>query len=185
MDFNIEHRWGGMLMDADVQRGKLIGKLSHKNWRVRLSAVEDIIALNDRSAVGALLASIGEFDEQDTESLVNVRIQTALADFSDVSLPLLINALQPDWDHAYDSWRRLWVIRTLGEIKDARAVEPLIGVLHESEPALIEEAAQALGNLGDVRALEALKAVQARSTGPALDLINQAIKKIVRSSQNV
>jgi HEAT repeat protein len=170
-------------MDTDRQYEKLINKLQHKNWRIRLGAVDELIARNDRSALKPLLDSIGQFDQDDEESLVNHRIQDALVAYGELAVMPLIEALKPDWDHEYDSWRRGWIVGALGRIKDRRAIEPLIAILGESEPRLVEEATLALGDLGDIRAIEALKAAQSRHTGTTLELINQALKKIVRASQ--
>jgi HEAT repeat protein len=47
-------------------------------------------------------------------------------------------------------------IRALGQIGDARAVEPLIALLHEHDPLLRVEVAEALGQLRDARAVEPL-----------------------------
>jgi hypothetical protein len=49
-------------------------------------------------------------------------------------------------------------LRALGILRDARAVEPLIGLLRDPSPALRESAAEALGNLNDTRAVPALVA---------------------------
>lgn len=44
----------------------------------------------------------------------------------------------------------------LGEIKDARAVEPLISALRDTHKNMRQAAAEALGKLGDIRAVEPL-----------------------------
>lgn len=49
--------------------------------------------------------------------------------------------------------------RSLGEIKDPRAVEPLIAALKDSDSEFREQAAQSLGKLKDPRAVEPLIAV--------------------------
>lgn len=44
----------------------------------------------------------------------------------------------------------------LGEIRDPRAVDPLIAALNDRNPEVREEAAEALGKIGDPRAVEPL-----------------------------
>jgi len=50
-------------------------------------------------------------------------------------------------------------IAALGEMKDNRAVDPLLTTLKDAEPSLRMESAEALSKIGDVRAIEPLKAV--------------------------
>jgi HEAT repeat protein len=47
----------------------------------------------------------------------------------------------------------------LGEIRDPRAVDPLIGALKDRDHEVREEAVEALGKIGDKRAVEPLNAV--------------------------
>ena len=50
-----------------------------------------------------------------------------------------------------------WVaIKGLGELKDARAVDPLIAALNDEDPDIRMEAANALGEILDARAIEPL-----------------------------
>ena len=56
-----------------------------------------------------------------------------------------------------DAWIRMESASMLGEIKDARAVKPLIQALLEDENKFVREhAARALGDIGDSRAVEPL-----------------------------
>ena len=48
------------------------------------------------------------------------------------------------------------VIRVAGGLRDARAVDPLVGLLGSSDPEIRAEAASALGYLNDTRAVQAL-----------------------------
>jgi len=59
------------------------------------------------------------------------------------------------------SWNkdtRLGIIEALGEIRDPRAVEPLIALLNDKSNEIRWEAALALGEIGDPRAVDPLKA---------------------------
>lgn len=66
----------------------------------------------------------------------------------------LVRALGPEND--YDV--REDAADALGEIGDARAVEPLIAALGDPDDDVREAAAEALGNIGDPRAADPLRA---------------------------
>lgn len=50
-------------------------------------------------------------------------------------------------------------IKALGEIKDKRAVEPLLNVLQKKETSLLQEAVKALGQIGDKKSVKPLISV--------------------------
>jgi HEAT repeat protein len=54
---------------------------------------------------------------------------------------------------------RKYTMRALAQIKDIRAVEPLINALNDKDPDVRSEAIEALGEIGDPRAFEPLMAL--------------------------
>jgi|GEM_PF-6947358 len=75
----------------------------------------------------------------------------ALRDIGDEAVPHLIQALKDETPIV-----RNFVANILGEIGDARAVEPLIMTLKDEDTYIRKEAAESLGNMRDARAVEPL-----------------------------
>ena len=61
--------------------------------------------------------------------------------------------------HDEDRYVRRGVAIALGQIGDARGVDPLIASLRDPDPSVRMSAAEALGKIGDARAVPALKRV--------------------------
>jgi len=76
----------------------------------------------------------------------------ALADLGTEGMDHLLSAL-----NARNKDIRLGVIEALGEIRDPRAVEPLIGLLKDKDNEVRWEASLALGELADPRAINPLE----------------------------
>lgn len=80
--------------------------------------------------------------------------------------------------------RRDQAVRILGKIADVRIVDPLIDALADKEVWVRAEAARALGNLGDERALPFLEKMVVEDTGldtdhrPIKDIASTAIERI-------
>jgi HEAT repeat protein len=68
------------------------------------------------------------------------------------SMESMIEALKHD-----DANVRWEAARTLGVLRDARAVEPLLGALGDPDPDVRRKSALALAKIRDHRAVEALK----------------------------
>jgi HEAT repeat protein len=161
----------------------LIGLLSDDNWAVRQVAAEALGAIGDARAVEPLIEMLGdnrsavrissaqaldklgwvpETDELRGIYLVAKNDWHAITEMGYLAVEPLFKALG-DVD---DSVRRDGVI-TLGNIGDARAVEPLIKVLEDikylkintatiGQVGVRRHAANALGKIGDTRAIEPL-----------------------------
>ncbi|MBI3914560.1 MAG: HEAT repeat domain-containing protein [Chloroflexi bacterium] len=56
--------------------------------------------------------------------------------------------------------------RALGEIGEARAIEPLITALHDESAQVCQAAAESLGRLGDKRAIEPLREILSQNQDP-------------------
>src|SRR5262249_23605816 len=106
-------------------------------------------------AIPALLDALSEYDRRDGSSRVNTRASDALAKMGEPALLPLIAALHHRRDHPDDAWRRNWVADELGMLGDPGAVEALMLALNDVE--VRESAAEALGRIGDIRALESLE----------------------------
>lgn len=89
-------------------------------------------------------------------------------------MPGLIKALEYEKDHGI----RRDAAASLGNANEARAVEPLIASLRDSEPAVCRAAATALGLIGDPRAVEPLIRIAA-SQDADQDVRNDAVKALV------
>lgn len=74
----------------------------------------------------------------------------------------------------------------LGELRDKRAVEPLIQILENDDlPDVCGEAVESLGKLGDPRAIEPLKKAKHKVLIPEDELLDtiEKIRSTVRRSQ--
>ena len=67
-----------------------------------------------------------------------------------------VNGLIKALGYKKDEYVRWYTARALGEIKDPRAVEPLIAALKDTDKDVRQAAAEALGKIGDPRAVEPL-----------------------------
>lgn len=161
--------------DARVFR-PLVDALTSRDWIVRMHAARALGRIGDPEAVSALMPLL-----QDKVKAVREEVSGALAAIGGVAVVALIQALQHDeWLvrlHAVealgkhrcaeavepllralfndrDSAIREDVVRALGAIGDARAVDYLVLVM--KEPTLRLIAVEALGHIGDRRAVPLL-----------------------------
>jgi HEAT repeat protein len=157
----------------------LIAALRSKDWIVRMHASKALGRIKDRSAINPLIPLL-----QDKVKAVREEASMALAEIGDAALSSLLDALKhSEWLvrlHAVEALGRmrsassveplLWVlfndrdqavredvVRALGQVGDARAMEFLITAM--KEPGLRPLAVEALGQIGDRRAVPALIAV--------------------------
>jgi len=120
-------------------------------------AVEPLIeALGDKEnrkdAAGALdkLGWVPETDGQRAAYLIAGKDWESLVELGGGAVEHLIGALSEGWRVRKDA------VEALGNIGDARAVEPLIKALGDRNKEICLHAAWALGEIGDVRAVEPL-----------------------------
>ena len=93
----------------------------------------------------------------------------------------LINILQPN-NLLLSRWR---AALALGEIKDERAVEPLIKALKSSDPDLREHAARALGDIGDPKAIVPLVENLVNKNGQSVGATSTALSEIGKPAVNL
>jgi len=78
-----------------------------------------------------------------------------------------------------------WLARkaacALGDIKDEKAVEPLLKALHDKNSDVRQAAAKALGDIGDDRAVEPLRQALGDEFAGVRECASYALQKIYRS----
>jgi len=96
-------------------------------------------------AVEPICAVIMEDDETKSERLKNLAISKSTY----YKLPFYLQLQKPNPETEDD---RIGAIRSLGEIGDARAIEPLCAALKDTNKYVSRSAAEALGRIADIRA---------------------------------
>lgn len=130
--------------DAD----KLINQLRSRNPVVREEAARKLGDLKDPSAVEPLIAIL----KKDKDWRVRWSVEDALVNIGGPAVEPLMKMLKDD------SWRvRRRAVRTLGKIRDPRAIEPLVALMKTDDDCYIRKsAARAIGEINDSRAGEIL-----------------------------
>lgn len=125
----------------------LIKALRSQDWIVRMHAAKAIGRIRDGRAVPALVPLL-----HDTVKAVREEAALALVQIGEPAVPSLLEALK------HEAWLvRLHAIEALGRMKAKMAVEPLLFVLFNDRDAAVRtDAARALGEIGDARAVEFL-----------------------------
>ena len=157
----------------------LVDALSSRDWIVRMHAAKGLGPIGDPEAVAALMPLL-----QDRVKAVREEASSALAAIGSAAVAGLIDALQhDDWLvrlHAVEALGKLKspdsvdpllralfnerdsairedVVRALGAIRDARAVDYLVTLMKEPELRLL--AVEALGYIGERRAVPLLRRI--------------------------
>jgi HEAT repeat protein len=158
---------------SDVER--LIRALQHRDWHIRMDAVEALGMLGDERGVPALIESL-----KDESKHVRREAAIALGTLGDKrAIEPLIHALKSEWDDsetpfieaierlgertsiqplikAY-KYRSKWVRgeedESLGKIQDVIRTEPAVTVLRDEEKTL-EWESELLQRIGDAREIE-------------------------------
>ncbi|NOT23620.1 MAG: HEAT repeat domain-containing protein [Nitrospiraceae bacterium] len=136
---------------ADVRvLTQLIAALASSDWIVRMHAAKALGRIQDPQAVGPLVPLL-----QDKVKAVREEASTALAAIGEAALSSLLDAL------THVEWLvRLHAVEALGKTKSPEAVVPLLSVLfNDRDRAVREDAVRALGQIGDLRAVEFLVTV--------------------------
>jgi HEAT repeat protein len=132
--------------DARVADG-LIASLASADWVVRMHAATALGRIGEARAVPALMPLL-----QDKVKAVREESSTALARLGPAALPVLVGALE----HA-EWLVRLHAVEALGKTKSPEAVEPLLKLLfNDRDSSLKEDAVRALGEIGHASAVDFL-----------------------------
>ncbi|MEK7757492.1 MAG: HEAT repeat domain-containing protein, partial [Planctomycetota bacterium] len=125
----------------------LIKALKSPDWIVRMHAAKALGRIQDSGSVAPLVPLL-----QDKVKAVREETSTALAAIGEAALASLLDAL------THTEWLvRLHAVEALGKTRSPEAVDPLLSVLfNDRDRAVREDAVRALGQIGDVRAVEFL-----------------------------
>lgn len=139
----------------------LLKAIGDGDWRVRKTAVEALAAFGGEDVIAGLIRCLSAHDNAGMrnsaiEALVQIGGQAV-----DAMLAAMHAAPDPDV--------RKFLIDTLGDIRDARAVPPLVRALDDRDENICVAAAEALGKVRDRRAADPLIACLARSDRGWLD----------------
>jgi HEAT repeat protein len=121
----------------------------------------------DAETLRAAATALGSFKDRDAiDALIAVRTKVEYThvvnigtQVDNVLVSIGADAVEPllsrlgEHDERND---RMWLIYILGEIKDTRAVAPLIAILQDKDDKYRGQAAQALGAIGDASAIPSL-----------------------------
>ncbi len=145
----------------------LIKALKSPDWIVRMHAAKALGRIQDPGSVAPLVPLL-----QDKVKAVREETSTALAAIGEAALSSLLDAL------THTEWLvRLHAVEALGKTRSPEAVEPLLSVLfNDRDRAVREDAVRALGQIGDVRAVEFL--VTAMNTTGLRPLAVEALGRI-------
>lgn len=138
----------------------LFRSLRDREWRVRKTAVDALVAIGGARVVEGLLDALNAPDNAGARNSAIEALVRIGGPAVDALIPLVET---PDPDV------RKFVVDILGDIRDARAVPDLIGRLKDSDENVRVAAAEALGKIRDPRAVDALLACLAGSGQGWLD----------------
>jgi HEAT repeat protein len=124
---------------------------------VKVAAAAALARLRDPSAIALLVGELRTVDEQSSRSVAE-----ALVAFGEMAVDALLELLA---DAAHPAGR-LWAARILGRLGSARAVDDLIARLSDRDDRLRMAAAEALGAIGDPRALQPIVRATLRDPAP-------------------
>ena len=162
----------------------LVGALKDKDWNTQLGAATRLIMMG-RPAVDGLIRAL-----RDENPEVQTAAASILGEMRETAVAPLMDALNDT-----DRFVRLVAARNLGKIGNKRAIEALIGSLHQEPDSEVRAAvAEALGYMGSRQAIEPLalalqdrdevvKIAAARSLGYIGDL--RAIEPLILALNDV
>ena len=128
----------------------LIALLTDSNEWVRLDAVETLGLIGDRRAVAPLHQTLNQMVDDDDVPFATI-VVTSLQRLGEPVVEPLTRALEHE-----EATTRCFAARTLGEIRDKRAVPALIAAIKDPDWSTKLCAIEALGLMGDRRAVAPL-----------------------------
>lgn len=134
------------IADARVL-SQLIHALRSPDWIVRMHAAKALGRIKDSGSVGALAPLL-----QDKVKAVREEVSSALAAIGESAMPALLDSLtHQDW------LVRLHAVEALGKTASHEAVQPLLTTLfNDTDSAVREDTVRALGSIGNPQAVEYL-----------------------------
>ena len=131
----------------------LFRALSDREWRVRKTAVDALVSYADERVIAGLIQTLSAHDNAGARNSAMEALVRIGKESVDCLLPL-VDTPDPDV--------RKFIVDILGDIKDARAVLPLVKRLEDADENIRVAAAEALGKIRDPRAVDALLACLSR-----------------------
>ena len=143
----------------------------------QFNALLDEVREEEAGLVEGLRAKLGLGKDRPT-GREWLEVADDLAKLGPSAVPELIRALRDS-----DREVRAFAAWALGELGDARGVEPLIAALNDESKVVRSFAAGALGELGDVRAVEPLKELLGDESADARSAAAKALKQLRGQSE--
>jgi HEAT repeat protein len=134
--------------------GELLGLLHSSDPTIRAAAATALGIIGDERAIGSLRAA-----SEDLDSTVAAAAALARSRLGDESAPHEACARLSSQLREGDAEQRALAARALGALGLHDGYGPLVDALKDQEPTVREDAAEALGRLGDSHATEALAEV--------------------------
>ncbi len=130
---------------------------------VKISAAAALAKLRDGSAIPLLVTELKDADERATRN-----VGEALVAFGAAAVPALMELLEEGTAGGATgaTGARVWAAQILGRIADGRATDLLVARLHDRDDRLRMVAAEALGSIGDARAIGAIVRATLRDPAP-------------------
>ena len=147
---------------------QLLEVLDDDAWYVRQHAAEALGEIGDPHAIQPLIEVL-----DDSEQLVCNAAADALVKLGSPAVDALCAALR----HSRDAVQRA-AAGVLADIGDARAVVPIISLLQDEDPRLVNSAATALGKLRDPRAVQPLLDILENPRSPGRTASAEALAEI-------
>ncbi|HEY7296122.1 MAG TPA: HEAT repeat domain-containing protein [Dehalococcoidia bacterium] len=141
-------------------------RLNDSDDRVRAAAVRALSYLEPDRVIPLLIQALGRYDVVAAEAV------SALASIGEPAVPSLIAELRRG-----SAWTRWHAARTLGSIRDERAIAPLITALSDEDGGVRWQAARALARYGRA-ALDPL--LRALSTTPVTPWLAEGADRVLQ-----
>jgi HEAT repeat protein len=157
---------------ADVMIDSLTSRSAQHQWRI-LPILGDIGTEKALRAVAACLHS-------DNSAIVAAAAQVLGRSGSTIAAELMLAHVQSM--HAEDEAASVWIIATLGQLKEARAVPYLVDVLHKTQNTTVRYTTiEALGKIGDRRVLPDICRYMDDHSHHVRDKVQLAIERLTHS----
>lgn len=147
----------------------LLQSLDDEIPAIRLSAARSLAAHGKTDAIEQILLALDLPEELD-----DLRVVEAISHYGPSAAPTLLAVLE-DTTGKYSNDTIIVASRVLGMLQTPEAVQPLISLLHNTEPSVRLNAAQALGELGNPEAISSLAAL---ANDPEWEVRSKAMEAI-------
>jgi HEAT repeat protein len=151
----------------------LIEQLHHPDKNVRSSAVFALEKLDDVGVADALIQALST----EPDFYVREDLTWALVRIGEPAFQKLVAVLGDP-----QAAGRPYIAHTLSKMRDARTVDALLAVLHDSDIAVVRKAVFALGQIGEARAISAIVMLLGCEDEELQTVLTQALEKFGASA---